>query len=65
MYLQSDSCVLEVVPVDVSSVILQSIDGTQAELNISGGENLRPALLNPDLCANLVLKVSLSHNITL
>lgn len=51
-------CVLEVVPVEVASVILQSVDGSQAVLNISGGENLRPALLNPDLCANVVLKVS-------
>lgn len=49
---------LEVVTVEVASVILQSVNGTQIELNISEGENLRPALLNPDLCANVVLKVS-------
>lgn len=48
---------LEVVPVEVSSVILQSVDGTQTELQISG-ENTDPVLLNPTLCANVVLKVS-------
>ncbi|XP_039975094.1 tectonic-1 isoform X3 [Xiphias gladius] len=46
-----------VVPVAVATVILNSVDGTQTELNISGGENLSPVLLNPDLCANVVLKV--------
>lgn len=49
---------LEVVPVEVASVVLQSVDGTQTELQISGGENLNPVLLNPALCANVVLKVS-------
>lgn len=49
---------LEVLPVEVASVVLQSIDGTQTELQISGGENLNPVLLNPTLCANVVLKVS-------
>lgn len=54
-------CVLlEVVPVEVSSVVLQSLDGTQTELKMSGGENLTPVLLNPDLCANVVQKVSSS-----
>lgn len=48
---------LEVVPVEVASVVLQSVDGTQTELQISGGENLNPLLLNPTLCANVVLKV--------
>ncbi|XP_051277192.1 tectonic-1 isoform X2 [Dicentrarchus labrax] len=47
-----------VVPVEVASVVLQSVDGTQTELQISGGENLSPALLNPTLCANVVLKVA-------
>uniref|UniRef100_A0A3Q3VKK7 Tectonic-1-3 domain-containing protein n=1 Tax=Mola mola TaxID=94237 RepID=A0A3Q3VKK7_MOLML len=42
----------------VASVILQSVNGTQTELQISGGENLNPFLLNPTLCANVVLKVS-------
>ncbi|XP_070819585.1 tectonic-1 [Chaetodon trifascialis] len=46
-----------VLPVEVASVILQSVDGTQTELQISGGENLNPVLLNPTLCANVVLKV--------
>lgn len=49
---------LEVVPVEVTSVILQSVDGTQTELQISDGEHLSPVLLNPTLCANVVLKVS-------
>ncbi|KAM9356785.1 tectonic-1-like [Symphorus nematophorus] len=47
-----------VVPVDVSSVVLRSVDGTETELQISGGENLNPVLLNPTLCANVVLKVA-------
>ncbi|XP_045886798.1 tectonic-1-like isoform X2 [Micropterus dolomieu] len=46
-----------VVPVEVDSVVLQSVDGTQTELQISGGENLTPILLNQVLCANVVLKV--------
>ncbi|XP_047441622.1 tectonic-1 isoform X1 [Mugil cephalus] len=46
-----------VVPVEVASVILQSTDGSQTELEISGGENLSPFLLSPALCANVVLKV--------
>ncbi|XP_044061569.1 tectonic-1 isoform X2 [Siniperca chuatsi] len=46
-----------VVPVEVASVVLQSVDGTQTELQISGGENLNPVLLNPILCENVVLKV--------
>ncbi|XP_036934079.1 tectonic-1 [Acanthopagrus latus] len=49
--------VADVVPVQVSSVILQSVDGTQTELQISDGENLNPLLLNRTLCANVVLKV--------
>lgn len=55
---------LEVVPVAVATVILNSVDGTQTELNISGGENLSPVLLNPDLCANVVLKVSQQESIS-
>ncbi|XP_041846206.1 tectonic-1 [Melanotaenia boesemani] len=46
-----------VVPVEVKSIILQSAEGTQTELTISGGEDLRPVLLRPTLCANVVLKV--------
>ncbi|XP_069027389.1 tectonic-1 [Embiotoca jacksoni] len=53
-----------VVPVEVASVILQSTDGTQTELKISGGESLSPVLLNPMLCGNVVLKVAyvITHN---
>ncbi|XP_042349796.1 tectonic-1-like [Plectropomus leopardus] len=47
-----------VVRVDVASVVLQSVDGTQTELEISGGENLNSVLLQPSLCANVVLKVA-------
>ncbi|XP_073343079.1 tectonic-1-like [Pagrus major] len=49
--------VADVVPVEVASVFLQSVDGTQTVLQISDGENLNPLLLNPTLCANVVLKV--------
>ncbi|XP_039669735.1 tectonic-1 [Perca fluviatilis] len=47
-----------VVPVEVSSVVLQSVDGTQTELADSGGEKLRPVLLKPSLCAHVVLQVA-------
>ncbi|XP_034739153.1 tectonic-1 [Etheostoma cragini] len=47
-----------VVPVEVSSVVLQSVDGTQTELEDSGGEKLRPVLLKPSLCAHVVLQVA-------
>ncbi|XP_034399174.1 tectonic-1 [Cyclopterus lumpus] len=46
------------VPVEVASVVLQSVDGTQTELKVSGGENLNPVHLNPTFCANVVLKVA-------
>ncbi|KAI3352163.1 hypothetical protein L3Q82_020977 [Scortum barcoo] len=46
------------VPVEVASVILQSVDGTQTEQKKRGGENLIPVLLNPTVCANVVLKVA-------
>lgn len=49
---------LEVVPAEVGSVVLQSVDGTQTEQQMSGGETLNPVLLNSTLCANVVLKVS-------
>ncbi|XP_059202577.1 tectonic-1 [Centropristis striata] len=48
----------EVVPVEVDSVVLQAVDGTQTELKISGGEKFKPVLLEPGLCSNVVLKVS-------
>ncbi|KAJ4945957.1 hypothetical protein JOQ06_023635 [Pogonophryne albipinna] len=47
-----------VVPVQVCSVVLQSVEGTQTELQISDGEDLPPALLDPSLCGNVVLKVA-------
>ncbi|XP_005749198.1 tectonic-1 [Pundamilia nyererei] len=46
-----------VVPVVVSSVILQSADHTQTELKVTGGGNISPVLINPTLCGNVVLKV--------
>ncbi|XP_029918047.1 tectonic-1 isoform X3 [Myripristis murdjan] len=46
-----------VVAVEVASVIQQSLDGTQTEVQLDVGENLRAVLLNPDLCANVVLEV--------
>lgn len=48
---------LQAVPVEVASLVLQSVDGTQSELQISSGENFRPVLLSPTLCSNVVLKV--------
>ncbi|KAI4787668.1 hypothetical protein KUCAC02_036320, partial [Chaenocephalus aceratus] len=42
----------------VCSVVLQSVEGTQTELQISDGGDLPPALLDPSLCANVVLKVA-------
>lgn len=40
-----------------ASVILQSVEGTQTELQMDAGKNLQPVLLNSSLCANVVLKV--------
>ncbi|XP_027888068.1 tectonic-1 isoform X1 [Xiphophorus couchianus] len=45
-----------VVPVDVASVILQSIEGAQTELTVSNGENLLSVLTTSSGCANVVLK---------
>ncbi|XP_032411430.1 tectonic-1 isoform X2 [Xiphophorus hellerii] len=47
---------LAVVPVDVASVILQSIEGAQTELTVSDGENLLSVLTTSSGCANVVLK---------
>lgn len=47
----------EVISVELASVVLQAVDGTQTEIQIDG-ENLGPALVTPSLCANVVLKVS-------
>ncbi|KAM7417068.1 hypothetical protein PAMA_016938 [Pampus argenteus] len=46
-----------VVPVQVASVVLQSLEGTQTELKTSEGEIFNPVLLNTTACANVVLKV--------
>lgn len=46
------------VPTEVTSVVLQSVEGTQARLDPTAEENLRPVLLNSTLCANVVLKVA-------
>lgn len=48
---------LEVVSVEIASVILQSVEGTQTELQMISGKNLHPVLQNSSLCANVVLKV--------
>ncbi len=52
---------MEVVPVDVVSVVLQSVDGSQTEVSNSE-DDLLPVLLNPSLCANVVLKVSQANS---
>ncbi|XP_071398036.1 tectonic-1-like [Centroberyx affinis] len=46
-----------VVAVEVASVVQQSLDGTQTEVKLNGGEDLNPVLLSPGLCANVVLQV--------
>ncbi|XP_056295551.1 tectonic-1 isoform X2 [Pseudoliparis swirei] len=48
----------ELVPVEVASVVLQSVDGTQTALKVNGEEHLNPVLLNSTFCANVVLKVA-------
>ncbi|KAG7241918.1 hypothetical protein INR49_024665 [Caranx melampygus] len=45
------------VPVEVSSLVLQSVNRTQTELSMSEGQDLSTVLLHPHLCANVVLKV--------
>ncbi|XP_071396085.1 tectonic-1-like [Centroberyx affinis] len=45
-----------VVAVEVASVVQQSLDGTQTEVKLNGGEDLNPVLLSPGLCANVVLQ---------
>lgn len=42
---------------EIASVVLQSVEGTQTELHMTAGKNLHPVLLNSSLCANVVLKV--------
>ncbi|XP_024116186.1 tectonic-1 isoform X1 [Oryzias melastigma] len=46
-----------VLPVGVSSVVLQSTEGTQSELTVGTGDDLRPVLLSNGVCARVVLKV--------
>lgn len=55
-YLRNCTC-FKVVPMEITSVVLQSVEGTQTELQVTTGEYLRPVLLNSSLCANVVLKV--------
>ncbi|XP_054879276.1 tectonic-1-like [Poeciliopsis prolifica] len=45
-----------VFPVDLASVILQSIEGAQTELTVSDLKNLHPVLTTSSSCANVVLK---------
>ncbi|XP_055080719.1 tectonic-1 [Periophthalmus magnuspinnatus] len=45
------------VPVEVASLVLQSLEGAQTEVQFSDGDFL-PVLLNPRLCANVVLEVA-------
>ncbi|XP_014877898.1 tectonic-1 isoform X4 [Poecilia latipinna] len=47
---------VSVVPVDVASVILQSIKGAQTELTVSDGEDFLPVRTTSSGCANMVLK---------
>ncbi|KAM3877809.1 tectonic-1 [Diretmus argenteus] len=57
MVTYTDIHLLSAVAVEVTSVVQQSLDGTQTEVKLSGGENLNPVLLSPSLCANVVLQV--------
>ncbi|XP_077389210.1 tectonic-1 isoform X3 [Festucalex cinctus] len=45
-----------VVHVEMASVVLQSLVGTQNEVMISEEETMKPYLLNPNVCSNVVLK---------
>ncbi|XP_077433953.1 tectonic-1-like isoform X2 [Vanacampus margaritifer] len=47
-----------VVPVEMASLVLQSLVGTQNEVMISEEENMKPYLINPNVCSNVVLKVA-------
>ncbi|KAK6321184.1 hypothetical protein J4Q44_G00081600 [Coregonus suidteri] len=48
-----------VVAVEVTSIVLQSLEGTQTQLNLTGDLSLDPLLLGPDsaVCINVVLQV--------
>lgn len=43
---------------DIDSVVLQALDGTQTELQLDAAGNTNPVLLNSTVCSNAVLKVS-------
>ncbi|XP_055015467.1 tectonic-1 [Boleophthalmus pectinirostris] len=45
------------VPVEVASIVMQSLEGAQIEVQFSEGDFL-PVLLNPSLCAYVVLEVA-------
>ncbi|XP_068508008.1 tectonic-1 isoform X4 [Syngnathus scovelli] len=45
-----------VVPVEMASLVLQSLDGTQNEAIIDEEENMQPSLINQKVCVNVVLK---------
>ncbi|KAJ0049818.1 hypothetical protein NL108_003591, partial [Boleophthalmus pectinirostris] len=49
--------VLSLVPVEVASIVMQSLEGAQIEVQFSEGDFL-PVLLNPSLCAYVVLEVA-------
>ncbi|XP_077589034.1 tectonic-1 isoform X2 [Stigmatopora nigra] len=45
-----------IIPVIMASVMLQSLEGTQSK--VSEDANLKPSLINGNVCTNVVLKVS-------
>ena len=47
-----------IVPTEVTSVVLQSVEGTQTQLHPAARKNLHPVLLNSTLCTNVVLKAA-------
>ncbi|XP_061835592.2 tectonic-1 [Nerophis lumbriciformis] len=49
---------IPVVPVETSSVVLQSLAGTQNEINLNEEEDINPHLIDQNVCANVVLKVA-------
>lgn len=49
---------LQVIGVELESVVLQALDGSQAELKLDAEEKRNPVLVSSTLCADAVLKVS-------
>ncbi|XP_072292311.1 tectonic-1-like [Eucyclogobius newberryi] len=45
------------VPVSVASIVLQSVEGAQVEVQFSDGDHF-PVLLSPSLCVNVVFKIA-------